>query len=97
MKRVLLLVPVLLVAATVVLVLTRGGSDDARPVAEVGLTAADVPFPGSTTPLPVPEVRIGEEPWRDDVPWTGELPRVVPTPDTTPRHFRSNCTACHPQ
>jgi hypothetical protein len=36
---------------------------DARQVAEV------LPFPRSTTPLPVPEVVIPQGPWQDEVPW----------------------------
>jgi hypothetical protein len=76
MRRLLLLVPLLVAVAVVALVLTRGS--DERPVAEAGLTADVVPYPRTTSPLPVPEVRIGEEPWRDEP--EGVVPEVVPGP-----------------
>ncbi|MET0448336.1 MAG: hypothetical protein ABWX74_02800 [Aeromicrobium sp.] len=86
MRRVLLLVPALLVVAVAVLLVARGVSDDDRPDGGVRLTADVIPFPRSTTPLPVPEVRIGEEPWRDEL-----SPDVARTPAPG---FRQHCTSC---
>ncbi|KQX75985.1 hypothetical protein [Aeromicrobium sp. Root472D3] len=54
---------------------------DARRVAEV------VPFPRTTTPLPVPEVTIEQGPWRDEPPFA--------SPSTAPRlpdGFTARCT-----
>lgn len=73
MRRVLLLIPVLLAVVAATFVVTHDWSDD-RPVADVGLTAGALPFPGSTTPLPVPEIAINDPAWRDQV-----EPFVVPT------------------
>jgi hypothetical protein len=42
--------------------LTTGGASDRARVVEA------MPYPRSATPLPVPEVVIGQEPWRDPLP-----------------------------
>ncbi|MET0467871.1 MAG: hypothetical protein ABWZ87_03955 [Aeromicrobium sp.] len=86
MRRVLLVVPVLLAVALVTLLVSRGGSGDGRSAVDPGLTAEALPYPRSTTPLPVPEVRIGELPWRDELmPRQDGPPRIVPSPDVPPR------------
>jgi hypothetical protein len=76
MRRLLLLVPLLVVVAIAVVAVTRGS--DEGPVARAGLTADVVPYPRTTSPLPVPEVRIAEEPWRDEL--EGVAPEVAPSP-----------------
>ncbi|MBD8606527.1 hypothetical protein IFT73_06640 [Aeromicrobium sp. CFBP 8757] len=60
-------------------------SDDDR--AGVRQEARAVPFPRSTTPLPVPEVTIEQGPWRDEPPFA--------SPSTAPRlpeGFTARCT-----
>ena len=45
-------------------VLTTGGASDGPQVVEA------MPYPRTTSPLPVPEVVIGQGPWRDPLPST---------------------------
>jgi hypothetical protein len=63
MKR-LILAAVLAVSLAAVVgasvqLLTTNGASDGPPVVKA------MPYPRTTSPLPVPEVFIGQEPWRD--------------------------------
>ena len=62
-------------------VLTTGGSGGPR-----GVEA--MPYPRSTSPLPVPEVVIAQEPWRDP------LPSAVPAKPVDAKGFVTRCSAC---
>jgi hypothetical protein len=77
MKRVLLLLPVVLVLAVVILAATRQDSGRGPSAADGGLSAQELPYPRTTKPLPVPEVHVGERPWAEQPP--GVEP-AVPVP-----------------
>ncbi len=75
----------LVIAAVLAVVLGAGlqiatddDAGDVRQVAEV------LPFPRSSTPLPVPEVTFQEGPWQDDVPWDA--------PPAEAKGFVAQCT-----
>ena len=63
-------------------VLTLGGAPAGPRVVEA------MPYPRTTSPLPVPEVFIGQEPWRDS------LPSSVPAKRLPPEGFVTRCSAC---
>jgi hypothetical protein len=60
-------------------VLTSGGGSGGPRVVEA------MPYPRTTSPLPVPEVFIGQEPWRDP------LPSSVPSKPAEANGFVTLC------
>jgi hypothetical protein len=67
-----------LVGASVQVLTTGGGSGGPRVVEAM-------PYPRTTSPLPVPEVFIGQEPWRDP------LPSAVPAKPADARGYVTPC------
>jgi hypothetical protein len=86
MKRLVVVAAVLATCAGAgVQIAVDGDAGDVRQVAEV------MPFPRSTSPLPVPEVTIQQGPWQDEVPFTS--PTTVPS---VPDGFVVRCTGNPP-
>jgi hypothetical protein len=88
MKRVILAVVLAIslgaVVGVSVQVLTTGDSSSGARVVEAA------PYPRTTSPLPVPEIVVGQEPWRD--PPSSSARQVQPVP----RGFATLCSPGSP-
>jgi hypothetical protein len=83
MRRVLILVPALLLLAVVIVSVSRGDSGGGRSAADSAPSADVMPYPRTTKPLPVPEIHVRERPWTDPLPGV-EAPTQVPRPRLAP-------------
>jgi hypothetical protein len=57
----------LVAACLLAVVVGAHGPDGGAGLGRESLTAATLPYPGATRPLPVPEVHIDEQPWREQL------------------------------